>query len=393
MLASVIAIFLGVLTGIVTGLIPGLHVNTIAFFMLGLSLTFDPLVLSVYILSMAVTHTIVDFIPSLYLGAPEASSALSILPGHKFLLEGRGYEALLLTVGGGIFGTFFFLMSLPFLFSIIPIFYEKFRYLTSVILIWIIGFLIYGENKEKRLYAFLVVFLVSVLGFVSSYLSTQSLFLGFTGLFGISTLIYSMGNSNFPEQSQNKHNIGLKETAKGSLIGLISSVFLSVFPTIGASQAGIVSQKLSKGDDRQFLTSLGTINTIVALMSIVSLYFISRARSGAGIAIEEILGIPTFEHVLIFVGSGLIAVGLSASIVILMGKSLEKLLYKVDYRKISVFIISCLILASVIVSGLWGFVIIITSTSLGLLTNSLGLKKSHLMAFIMVPMLLFLIGI
>ncbi|MCK5698311.1 MAG: tripartite tricarboxylate transporter permease, partial [Candidatus Aenigmarchaeota archaeon] len=65
MIECVLYAVLGVLAGCVTGLIPGLHVNTIALVVLGLFYTysFDAVNLSVFILSMGVTHSFVDFIP------------------------------------------------------------------------------------------------------------------------------------------------------------------------------------------------------------------------------------------------------------------------------------------------------------------------------------------
>ena len=92
------AVLLGIFAGIITGLIPGIHINLISLLLVSLSGYFlgftHPLILGVFIISMAVTHTFLDIIPSIFLGAPDADTALAVLPGHRLLLKGMGYEAV-----------------------------------------------------------------------------------------------------------------------------------------------------------------------------------------------------------------------------------------------------------------------------------------------------------
>ena len=93
-----IAILVGILCGIITGLTPGIHVNLVATTLLALSPIllshFNALSLAVFIMSLAVTHSFLDTIPSTYLGAPENENALSVLPAQKMLLRGEGYHAV-----------------------------------------------------------------------------------------------------------------------------------------------------------------------------------------------------------------------------------------------------------------------------------------------------------
>ena len=64
-----LAILAGIIFGIFTGLIPGIHVNLITLILV-VSLVslekFSPLVLAVFITSLAITHTFLDFIPSVF---------------------------------------------------------------------------------------------------------------------------------------------------------------------------------------------------------------------------------------------------------------------------------------------------------------------------------------
>ena len=113
-----IAIILGIIVGIFTGLIPGIHINLVAISTLTIApflLNYiDPIIVATFIISMAITHSFLDFIPSIFLGAPEAETALSILPGHKLLLEGKAYEAIKLTVIGSLCGLIITISLVPF---------------------------------------------------------------------------------------------------------------------------------------------------------------------------------------------------------------------------------------------------------------------------------------
>jgi TctA family transporter len=112
---------LGTGLGYLTGLAPGIHVNTLALVLVSLSPVLlpllaeaaaalgtvrevAPLLMVTVIVAAAVAHSILDFLPSIFLGAPEEGTALSTLPGHRLLLEGRGLDAVLCSAYGGLVG-------------------------------------------------------------------------------------------------------------------------------------------------------------------------------------------------------------------------------------------------------------------------------------------------
>ena len=107
-LTLITALLLGVSAGTFTGLSPGIHINLVAAILLSLipsSLflqSIPVLALAIFIASMSITHTFIDFIPSIFLGAPDEDTFLSILPGHQLLQEGKGYEAAILTLYGSL---------------------------------------------------------------------------------------------------------------------------------------------------------------------------------------------------------------------------------------------------------------------------------------------------
>src|SRR3989344_3298487 len=92
-----LALLIGILAGAFAGLAPGIHINLIgasmASVLLFLGLQIEPIYLVVFIVSMAICQTFVDFIPSIFLGAQEDGTELSVLPGHQLLKKGLGYQA------------------------------------------------------------------------------------------------------------------------------------------------------------------------------------------------------------------------------------------------------------------------------------------------------------
>ena len=96
------AILLGCLFGVVTGLIPGLHINLVALILFSISPVLlgytNVIAVASFIIAMSITHTFTDFISATYLGAPADDTALAVLPAHKLLLDGKGHEAIRLTL-------------------------------------------------------------------------------------------------------------------------------------------------------------------------------------------------------------------------------------------------------------------------------------------------------
>ena len=193
-----VAIILGLIAGTITGLVPGIHINLIALILFSSSAFFlqftTPLILVVFIISMAITHTFLDFIPSIFLGAPDEDTALSILPGHAFLLKGKAYGAVRLTIIGSFFGLLVVLALAPLFIVTLPHFYPYLIKTIAFLLIIIIIFLILREEKPKRILALFIFLLSGILGYASLNfaLIKQPLFPLFTGLFGASLLSISI---------------------------------------------------------------------------------------------------------------------------------------------------------------------------------------------------------
>jgi putative membrane protein len=101
----ILSVLIGFALGLISGLIPGIHTNNFALILLALSpaiadLGFSNINIAAMILANSITHTFLNIIPSVYLGAPDADTALAVLPGHAMLLDGMGMAAIRLSALG-----------------------------------------------------------------------------------------------------------------------------------------------------------------------------------------------------------------------------------------------------------------------------------------------------
>ena len=145
--------FLGIFCGIITGLIPGIHINmvatTIFLFIVQGTFQIDTVFLAIFIVSVGITHTFIDFIPSLFLGVPSEDTVVSMLPGHQLVNQGRGFEALHLCAFGSFGGVFLLIGIFIFAYYILLPMYEIIFEHIGKLLFGVMIYLIIKEETKK----------------------------------------------------------------------------------------------------------------------------------------------------------------------------------------------------------------------------------------------------
>ena len=395
-----IALLLGIGTGIITGITPGLHVNLVSVIVLSLSgvlLYFtSPIELGVYIIALAITHTFLDALPSIYLGAPDEAQALNVLPGHRLLLKGEGHNAIVYTTLGALGSLLLGIILFPvFIWSmkrVAPLVQGIMGYLLAGIIIFMIS-----REKGKRLKSLVAFLLAGALGLlVLTALPNlrQPLFPLLSGLFGFSILLTSlMQKSSIPVQKikapltiSNKNITKSVSTASG--MGFIAA-FL---PGFGSSQAAILGTNIV-GDigDEGFLALVGGINTANMLISIGTAYALDKARNGAIVVVKELIGSIGFQEMLVFLGAALVAGGIATILTLLLLKVFAKHITRVNYQYLIGSIIGFIVLLTFMFDGFIGLTILATATAIGLLTSFWGVGKNHLMGCLILPVILFFV--
>ncbi|MCD6461558.1 MAG: tripartite tricarboxylate transporter permease [Thermoplasmata archaeon] len=466
--AALVFTIAGTGMGTFTGLVPGVHVNTVAVFVLalqaplfaavssvsgvfGVEADSAPILVALMVTAMAVAHTFLDIIPSVFLGAPDPDTALTVLPGHRMMLSGRGYEAIRYSALGSLGA------ALVALVLILPArilmgepinAYEHITPFIPWVLIAVSSFMILGERatwekipqrRRKSLEAkgrntpttgdhlrqktwALGIFLLSgLLGWtvLNGGLETHNtllfpsvraslLFPLFTGLFGIAGMLLSLYETpQTAEQKMDNGPLSMETGAKMKNVtaGTIAGSMVGWLPGISSASATVVAQTLvgkqkPEDADRGFIVAVSGVNTANVLMNVVALFVIMKARSGAMQAVSTIAGdavrgwdvlldVPPLFSLL------LVAVILTSIIgyvlTIRIGRVVAGRYDAIPYRETTLGIVIFLWVMVALLSGPVGILVACVSTLVGLLPPLVGVQRVHMMGCIVVPVIMFFI--
>ena len=388
-----IAIICGVLCGIFTGLIPGVHVNLISVLLISLSVYLLEYVgafaLAVFIFSMALTHTFLDVIPSIFLGAPNEDTAMAVLPGHKLLLEGRGYEAVRLATIGSLMSLFLGILLLPLLIVVVPYLYNLLNSLIGWLLLFVAVFMILIE--ERKMWGGVIFLFSGMLGVVvfSLHLS-QPLFPLLSGMFGVSTLLLSLNAGAVLPLQYITQNIRLPfiDYFYGILAAVFSGWITSLLPGLGSAQAAVLAGTFFKNiTGYLYIVVVGGINTVNFLLSLVTFYTIDKARNGGVVAIKQLLENISFSEVLVLFIVALIVGGSATILVFFIGKRFVTVLGYFNYESVCCCVILFIIILTFFFSGWIGLFVLVVSTAIGILPPIVQVKRSLAMGCLLMPVI------
>lgn len=388
------AILTGILFGVLTGLTPGIHVNLVSATLVSLSPSLLPLVgflpLACFIVAMATTHTFLDSLPSVFLGAPEAATALGVLPGHRYLLKGWGLMAVKLTVIGSLgslvlCGLLFFLL-LPFVAWGYPLIQRFIGWLLLAIALFMIG------RDRKRLWALFIFLLSGLLGYLVLNLQglRNPLFPLLSGLFGVATLLVSLNeSSSLPAQQDFPYtDIEGKRALQALGSGTFSGFVTAVLPGIGAATAAVLSMQITrKLGDHGFMVLMGGISTANFVLSLVTLQALGKARNGALVAVRSLTSELLLPHVLVFLCAALVAGGVAAVLALKIGKGFARLMSRVSYKAVLLCVIGLIVVLTPVLSGLVGVLVLLASTAVGMLPALVKTSRTQAMGCILVPVM------
>jgi len=393
----IIALIVGVMVGTFTGITPGIHINLVSALLLATTTTFllgiQPLALVIFLVAVAITHTFVDFVPSIFLGAPDEDNFLSILPGHQMLIKGNAYSAVILTLYGSLIAIGLILILTPLFLFFLSKVYPYAQIVMPYILLIACFFLIYFE-KNNRLMAIIIFLLAGFLGYATLNLPIkENLLPMFTGLFGISSLITSIvKKQKIPSQKIIPlKNITLpkKSFLKAISASIIASPLCSFLPGLGSGQAAVIgSEVIGELNQKEFLILLGAVNTLVVGLSFITLYTINRTRTGVAVAISKLIDL-TLGDIYVIIATIAIVGLLSFFITIKISKLFARRIDKINYRNLSLIIIAILVAIILFFTGWLGLLVALISSCLGLTCILLGIRRTHLMGCLLIPALLF----
>ncbi len=398
-----IALFAGIGFGIFTGLTPGVHINLVSVLVVSVApsvlIYFSPLSIAVFVVSMGVTHAFLDIIPSIFLGAPDDATILNVLPGHRMLLSGKGFEAVYLSLVGSFIGLVCTVILIPLTIPALPAVQEFLSPVMSIMLLWVTLMMVLTESGwTKKLYALLLVFLSGILGMIvlGAESLSEPLFPLLSGLFGTSQLITAVYERiNIPLQKTfATQKIGKLELARTSITSVFCGSLVGLLPGVGSSTAAMIATYLVGGfTDYTFLILTGGIGTANFAFSLAAFYSIEKARNGAIAAVMQILPSIGLQELIILCLTCLVAGGTSVFLTLWFARTFAKWIAKVNYPLVCLCIMLFIAVLVVIISDISGFFVLITATALGMIPPLIGVKRSTTMACIMVPVMLFFFGL
>lgn len=426
----------GALAGCLTGLLPSLHVNTLAVLLLALAPllshalpalglgAFPPaFYLAAFILAVSIAHTYVNAIPATFLGAPDESNALSVLPAHKMLLRGTGYRAVELSALSSQWAVLASLaLAFPFKWLLgepVGLFEWVRSHLFWLVLVLAVALVVtepagLGPDAwpaaRRRLLARAVavalLLATSIYGLLINRIPYQSLapippsplLPALSGMFGAATILAALTlPPKLPHQFllSRHQDLTLGGGAAALGAGLAAGATMSVLPGLTNASASALATVLRKGTDEETIVNLSAVNTANAVFNLAVLYLYLRTRSGAVVAMAELVPvvawtgrIPTDLAWFGFIAavSGTAALLLT----LLLGRLLARRIHVLPYRGLLLGVLVYMTLTVAVFNGPGGILSFATATAIGLVPVRLGLRRTALTGVLLGPVLVYL---
>lgn len=192
-------------------------------------------------------------------------------------------------------------------------------------------------------------------------------------------------NTKIPKQNLIFKKIKLKKLLKPLSGALIASPLCGFLPGLGGGQAAVIGNQISKTNEKDFLILLGAVNVFVMGLSFVSLYSISRTRTGAAAAIQTLIGTVNSNVLILILIVCLISGIVSFFLVKKLSITFLRIIEKINYKKLSIATIIFLSFLILIISGILGLIVFFISTATGIYCIFLNVKKTQMMGCLLIP--------
>lgn len=404
-------VLIGSAIGSFSGLIPGIHVNTLAVLMLAsyplLAMLLSglicpsllPLMVAAAVVSAAVVHSFMDFVPSVFLGSPGEEDVLSVLPGHRMLMDGRGAEAVACSAQGSLVGAMAAVaLALPVHLVMESGGWSVLQTHVPFILPVCLFLMVMSERgrdaRRKRAWACLLCLGSSLLGLVTMFGSLpatagmEGMMLPLlAGLFGMPALLISLGGGGVPVQTgAARASVDSGPALRGLLAGLAVGWLPGITATAGTVVASISSPERTP---ERFIAMVSSVGTAATVFALVTLSVSGRGRTGTMLVVIDVmggdLGVQGFAVLLM-------AVCASAAIAYILtvraGALFARILQGRDLSRINVAIAAFLCLLTLVMCGTGGLLMLTAATFLGLLPSAVGVGRVHLTSSLLVPVII-----
>jgi putative membrane protein len=406
-------------------IVPALHIYNVAGFIVlamgALDEFVPPELLAMFFLGLITGYAMLNTIPSIFFSAPDDSTVFVVLPGQKYLLQQRGYEAVVLTGVGSLGGIAVLALLTPVASALFPALRTILQPHLHWILWTVIAYMLISEWPKgsdrapaglrrwwdgwKSLTAGLITFLLSgALGFVLLYRSLvpvtvayQNLLPAFIGLFAVPWILQNiLSKIALPEQ-----HIARSVDAtpwlvfRGTFAGALGGLFAAFFPVVTGGIGGFLAgHATAQRDDRLFIISQGASKVVYYVGGFLFFFVpgLHLTRGGMAWMLSSVWSSYTPQVYYLAVAAVVLSGVLSFFFLLLMARLVIKLIAKVHYRWVSV---GTLVVLLVIVAGMtgWGGLLICAvATGIGLIPVLWGSRRMNCMGVLLLPIALNMVG-
>jgi putative membrane protein len=181
----------------------------------------------------------------------------------------------------------------------------------------------------------------------------------------------------------------VESVAAGTLAGAGISLFPGLGPAQAAAIAGVFFPNLG---NLGYLLLAGGINTVNFLVSLVTMYTLQKARNGAMVVALEIIQSFSLKELILCLAVAVTAGGLATLLTLYLARAFATLMQRVNYRMVSLVVLLLVVTLVAVFSGPWGLLVLVISTSIGMLPSLTDTAKSHSMGCLLVPVILYFLG-
>lgn len=358
----------GALIAAVFSLLPALHIYNVAGLLIlgsvALGQTVAPERLAMLFLGLVTAYAVLNTIPSIFFSVPDDSTVFLVLPGQKYLMQRRGFEAAVLTGLGSLGGFAVLLLLTP----VAPRLFPALRAILQRHLHWIlwatIAYVLLSEwpkgtdrapagwrrwwDAWRSLTAGLVTFVLSgLLGFVLMYRSPlppvsayQNLLPAFVGLFAVPWVLQNLlARVELPQQAiATSVDVTPWLVVRGTLSGALGGLFAAFFPVVTGGIGGLIAgHATAQRDDRLFILSQGASKVLYYVGGYL-LFFVPQlhlTRGGMAWMISTLWVPHTPHEYYLAVGASVVTGVVSFALLLALARGVARLVSRLRYRWIN----------------------------------------------------------